>query len=95
VSILLSKRASHRKPCVKQKNILLTYDRNDAPVDIYFGEVYGNASDLFSPEGGVKNLYAASLPIDTIGWALPMITARPNVTVEAVSKERIAGDSCC
>lgn len=77
-----------------QKNISLILNRNDAPAEIYLGEVYGNASDLFSSQGGVKNLYAASLPIDTIGWALPMITARPNVTVEAVSSKRVVGFSC-
>lgn len=53
---------------------------NNADVQVYVGQVY-NISELFTTNGGVKEMWSTNYPQETIGWALPMIYGYPNVTV--------------
>ena len=62
---------------------LADFCRNNADAQIYFGQV-NDISTLFSPAGGVKSLWSQNYATDSIGWAFPMVTGQPNVTVTEV-----------
>lgn len=54
-------------------------------MQLYLGEAV-NVTKLFTPAGGVDNLWDGEYNVSDIGWSLPMITAHPNVTVTEVSR---------
>lgn len=59
---------------------------NDYELQLYFGEATTEQpSELYTPTGGVKNLWSGTRSVGTIGWALPIVTASPYVNVTEVS----------
>ena len=67
-------------------------------MQLYLGEAL-NVTELFTPAGGVENLWDGEYNVSDIGWSLPMITAHPNVTVAEVSlhshpRSRLAHQPC-
>lgn len=57
---------------------------NNYELQLYFGQAR-NVSELYTPAGGVENLWSDSFEVDSLGWSLPMVTAKPNVAVKEVS----------
>lgn len=73
---------------VTEFGVNIAEQANDYELQLYFGAANtDDPSELYTPSGGVKNLWSGIKAIGSVGWALPMLTASPNVNVTEVSSQ--------